>query len=217
MKDQDLNPTSPKALSTTQRLLRALDGKPIVLVGMMGAGKTSVGRRLATILGRKFLDSDLEIESAAGKTIEDFFAEHGEEEFREGESKVIKRLLSQQDTVLATGGGAFVNPTTRDIILNYGVSVWIKAEFDLLFARVSRKSNRPLLQTPNPEKTLKDLISARYPIYEKAHVRILSRDVPHDSVANEIIGGLNLFFSGKTDKQDIEENQATTNQMENHE
>lgn len=190
-----MNEANTKIISTIERLLDALEGRPIVLVGMMGAGKTSVGRRLASILGRKFLDSDLEIESAAGKSIEDFFAEHGEAEFRIGEAKVIKRLLTQKNIVLATGGGAFINETTQAIIIENAISVWIKAEFDLLFARVSRKSNRPLLQTSNPKETLKNLIEARYPIYKGADICVVSRDVPHDSVANEIIGGLNLFFA----------------------
>lgn len=159
----------------------------------MGAGKTSVGRRLAIQLGRDFLDSDQEIETAAGMSIADFFASHGEPDFRVGETKVIQRLLKQKNIVLATGGGAFVNPATREFIKQNAISVWIKAEFDLLFARVSRKSNRPLLQTANPEQTLKDLIAARYPIYEDADITIMSRDVPHDTVVNEIITGLNNF------------------------
>ncbi len=200
--DRALNEANTKTVTTIERLLDALEGRPIVLVGMMGAGKTSVGRRLASILDRQFLDSDLEIESAAGKSIEDFFADHGEAEFRIGEAKVIKRLLTQKNIVLATGGGAFVDETTQAIILDNALSVWIKAEFDLLFARVSRKSNRPLLQTPNPRETLKNLIDTRYPIYEKADVCVMSRDVPHDSVANEIIGGLNLFFIKQTQTAD---------------
>lgn len=200
--DHALNEANTKTITTIDRLLDALEGRPIVLVGMMGAGKTSVGRRLASILGRQFLDSDHEIERAAGKSIEDFFADHGEADFRVGEAKVIKRLLTQKNIVLATGGGAFVNEKTQAIIQNDALSVWIKAEFDLLFARVSRKSNRPLLQTPNPKETLKNLMENRYPIYEKADICVVSRDVPHDSVANEIIGGLNLFFTNQTQTAD---------------
>lgn len=177
------------------RLNQSLNGHPLVLVGMMGAGKTSVGRRLAAQLERPFLDSDQEIEAAAGMSIEDFFKTHGEDDFRIGETKVIKRLLTTPNIVLATGGGAFINPKTRQNILDHSTCVWIKAEFDLLFARVSRKSNRPLLQTANPKQTLKNLIDLRYPIYQKAHVIITSRDVPHDTVVNEIIGGLNQFCS----------------------
>ncbi|MCF6301941.1 MAG: shikimate kinase [Devosiaceae bacterium] len=191
------NNKSKPAITT---LLEKIGPVPLVLVGMMGAGKTSVGRRLATHMGRKFLDSDLEIEAAAGMSIEDFFATHGEADFRVGETKVIQRLLGESNIVLATGGGAFINPLTRDIIKKQSVCVWIRADFDLLFARVSRKSNRPLLQTPNPKQTLKNLIDARYPIYQKADVIITSRDVPHETVVNDIIEGLNVYFqkTGRT-------------------
>ena len=188
-----MSPAKSKSKTSSARLSSTHDNHPIVLVGMMGAGKTSVGRRLAIQLGRDFLDSDQEIETAAGMSIADFFASHGEPDFRVGETKVIQRLLKQKNIVLATGGGAFVNPATREFIKQNAISVWIKAEFDLLFARVSRKSNRPLLQTANPEQTLKDLIAARYPIYEDADITIMSRDVPHDTVVNEIITGLNNF------------------------
>ncbi len=187
-----------KAKTATQRLLMALDGTPIVLVGMMGAGKTSVGRRLAHHLERQFLDSDHEIEAAAGMNIEDYFTTHGEKQFRLGEAKVVQRLLEEKNIVLATGGGAFINETTRQIIEKKAVSVWINAEFDLLFARVSRKSNRPLLKTPNPRQTLKDLIDQRYPTYELADVHVTTSEVPHDTVANEIIGALNLYFNNKS-------------------
>jgi len=178
-----------------QRLLRQLNGRPIVLVGMMGAGKTSVGRRLAAQLGRTFIDSDFEIEAAAGMNIEDFFAIHGEAEFRSGETRVIDRLLRQQDIVLATGGGAFINPATRALIAKRTVSVWIKAEFELLFARVSRRSNRPLLKTPNPRQTLKKLIEERYPVYAEADLTVISSDVSQDVVASRIITQLDSYFS----------------------
>ncbi len=178
----------------TRRLQDNLNGRPLVLVGMMGAGKTSVGRRLANYLSRPFIDSDMEIEAAAGMSIQDFFATHGEEEFRIGETKVIARLLKQDNCVLATGGGAFMSPRTRANIAERGVSVWIKAEFDLLFARISRKSNRPLLQTPNPRQTLKELMQERYPLYGMADVTVISRDVPHDTVASDIIKALNAHL-----------------------
>ncbi len=184
----------PKFTKAAQKLLALLEGRPIVLVGMMGAGKTSVGRRLATQLGRGFIDSDHEIEAAAGMNIPDFFARHGEPAFRAGEAKVVERLLKDDNIVLATGGGAFVDPKTRAIIEKNAVSVWIKADFDLLFARVSRRANRPLLQTPNPEQTLKDLIEERYPIYALADVTIISKDVPQDIVAAEIIEVLLAFM-----------------------
>jgi len=168
-------------------LLALLDGRPIVLVGMMGAGKTTVGRRLAARLGRHFLDSDEEIETAAGMSIEDIFAKHGEAEFRAGEARVIARLLKQRDIVLGTGGGAFMQADTRALIKADAVSVFIKAEFELLFARVSRRSNRPLLKTANPRETLKKLIDLRYPVYAEADVTIVSRDVPQDQVASQLI------------------------------
>jgi len=184
--------------TAVQRLLMALDGAPIVLVGMMGAGKTSVGRRLAHHLGRQFLDSDHEIEAAAGMSIEDYFTNHGEEQFRLGEAKVVQRLLDEKNIVLATGGGAFINEATRQTIEQKAVSVWINAEFELLFSRVSRKSTRPLLKTSNPRQTLKDLIDQRYPTYKLASVHVTTREVPHDTVANEIIGALNLYFNNKS-------------------
>jgi len=134
-------------------LLARLGGRPIVLIGMMGAGKTTVGRRLAARLGRHFLDSDEEVEKAANMTIPDIFATHGEADFRAGEARVIARLLRDENIVLGTGGGAFINPGTRELIKAGAVPVWIKAEIDLLFARVSRPANRPLLKTTNPPAT----------------------------------------------------------------
>ncbi len=201
MNEARSRPTEPRTDAAVQTLLNALNGRPLVLVGMMGAGKTSVGRRLASLLGRAFLDSDFEIEAAAGMSIEDFFKIHGEKDFRIGETKVINRLLGQNDIVLATGGGAFINPQTRRIIARKAVSVWIRAEFELLFARISRKNNRPLLQTPDPRKTLKDLMQARYPLYARADVCVVSRDVPHDAVAREIIQGLNAHFAQQQPEQ----------------
>jgi shikimate kinase len=170
-----------------QEVLSLLAGRPIVLVGMMGAGKTTVGRRLAARLGRVFVDSDDEIETAANMKIDDIFATHGEAEFRAGEARVVARILRDPDIVLATGGGAFINPETRALIKSTALSIWIKADFDLLFARVSKRSNRPLLKTENPRATLKALIDARYPVYAEADVTVVSKDVPQDVVASEII------------------------------
>ena len=171
-------------------LLALLGGRPIVLVGMMGAGKTTVGRRLAHRLGRRFVDSDEEIEKAAGMKIDDIFATHGEADFRAGEARVIARLLKDEGIVLGTGGGAFINGETRTLIKATAVSVFITADFELLFARVSRRNNRPLLKTANPRETLKTLIDVRYPIYAEADVRVESRDVPQDVVASEAIDAL---------------------------
>lgn len=174
---------------------RLLAGRPLVLVGMMGAGKTTVGRRLANRLGRRFIDSDEEVEKAAGMAIEDIFKLHGEADFRAGEVRVIARLLKEENIVLGTGGGAFINPDTRALMKSAAVSVWIKADFDLLFARVSRRSNRPLLKTANPRETLRGLIDARYPIYAEADVTVVSRDIPQDQVAGEVIDALIARFT----------------------
>jgi shikimate kinase len=169
------------------RLVEQLGGRPLVLVGMMGAGKTTVGRRLATKLGRQFLDSDEEIERAAQMTIPEIFEQRGEAEFRAGETRVIARVLKDRDIVLATGGGAFVQPETRGLIKTEALSVWLKAEADILFERVSRRSNRPLLKTANPRQTLERLIEERYPIYAEADVTVVSRDVPQDAVAHDVV------------------------------
>jgi shikimate kinase len=171
-------------------LVSRLGRRPIVLVGMMGAGKTTVGRRLAARLGRHFIDSDEEVERAAGMSIEDIFAKHGEPDFRAGEARVIARLLKEDDLVLGTGGGAFMNADTRALIKSAAVSVWIKADFELLFQRVQRRSNRPLLKTYNPRETLKALIEKRYPTYAEADVTVVSQDVPQDQVAGEVIEAL---------------------------
>ena len=171
-----------------------LAGRPIVLVGMMGAGKTTVGRRLAAKLGRHFVDSDEEVEKAAGMTIEDIFAAHGEADFRAGEVRVIARLLKDQDLVLGTGGGACINAETRALGKASAVSVWIKADFELLFQRVQRRSNRPLLKTANPRQTLQDLSDKRYPLFAEADVTVVSRDVPQDQVAAEVIETLLTHF-----------------------
>lgn len=171
-----------------------LAGRPVVLVGMMGAGKTTVGRRLAKKLGRRFIDSDEEIEKAAGMSIEDIFRLHGEADFRAGEVRVIARLLKEDALVLGTGGGAFINPETRALVKSSALSVWIQADFDLLFARVSRRSNRPLLKTANPRETLRGLIDVRYPIYAEADITVVSRDIPQDQVADEVIDALHAHL-----------------------
>jgi Shikimate kinase len=170
-----------------QELVRLLAGRPLVLVGMMGAGKTTVGRRVANRLERTFRDSDEEIEKAAQMTIPEIFEQRGEPEFRAGETRVIARLLKEGDLVLATGGGAFVNADTRALVKSEAVSVWLKADAGILFERVSRRANRPLLKTPNPRATLEKLIAERYPVYAEADVTVLSRDVPQDAVAADVI------------------------------
>jgi len=191
-----MNAAAPHKDAHKDELNALLGGRPIVLVGMMGAGKTTVGRRLAARLGRHFVDSDEEVEKAAGMTIEDIFKSHGEADFRAGEVRVIARLLKDHDLVLGTGGGAFVNAETRALVKASALSVWIKADFELLFARVQRRSNRPLLKTANPRQTLMDLIETRYPIYAEADVTIVSKDVPQDQVAGEVIEALLKHLGG---------------------
>jgi shikimate kinase len=181
---------APQKDAHKDELNALLEGRPIVLVGMMGAGKTTVGRRLAARLGRHFVDSDEEVERAAGMSIEDIFAAHGEADFRQGEVRVIARLLKDKDLVLGTGGGAFMNGETRALVKECAVSVWMRADFELLFQRVQRRSNRPLLKTANPRQTLMDLIDRRYPTYAEADVTVVSTDVPQDQVASDVIDAL---------------------------
>jgi shikimate kinase len=163
-----------------------LGNHAIVLVGLMGAGKTSVGRRLAEKLDIPFVDADHEIEVAAGKTIPEIFADHGEDYFREGERRVITRLLENGQQVLATGGGAFMNNETRARIKELGVSLWLKADLDVLLKRVAKRNDRPLLKE-NPEQVMKDLMQKRYPIYAEANITVESRDVQHGQMVNDVI------------------------------
>ncbi len=165
----------------------ALGDRSIVMVGLMGCGKSAVGRRLAAKLGLPFVDADDEIEKAAGKSIEDIFADHGEPYFREGERKVLARLLRSGPQVLATGGGAFMNADTRAAIAGSGISVWLKAELPLLVRRVAKRSNRPLLKNGDPEEVMRNLMETRYPVYAGADITIESRDVPHEMIVSETL------------------------------
>src|SRR5215831_15315229 len=166
-----------------------LGARSIVLVGMPGSGKSAVGRRLAARLDLAFLDADEEIEVAAGKAITDIFKDHGEPYFREGERKVIARILKSGSQVLATGGGAFMSTETRDNIRASAVSVWLKAELPLLLRRVLKRNNRPLLER-DPEGVMRSLVETRYPIYALADITVESRDLPHDVMVFEIIEAL---------------------------
>ena len=163
---------------------------PIVLVGLMGAGKTSVGRRLAEKLGIPFVDADHEIEAAARKSIAEIFADHGEAYFREGERRVILRLIGNGAQVLATGGGAYMNDETRARIQDRGISVWLKAPLPLLMKRVMKRQDRPLLQTGDPESVMRKLIETRYPVYQLADLAVESRDVQHGQMVNDVIRAL---------------------------
>lgn len=175
-------------------LIAALGGRSIVLVGMMGSGKSSIGRRLAGRLAMPFVDADSEIEAAAGMTIPEIFERHGEAYFRAGEARVIARLLEPGPQVLATGGGAFMNGDTRAAIRAKGVSVWLKAEVDILMKRIKRRNDRPMLKTDDPAATLAALVAERYPVYAEADVTVLSRDVPHDTIVDEIVAALRGRF-----------------------
>jgi shikimate kinase len=180
-----------KAEPLETKVNRLLSGRALVMVGMMGAGKSSVGRRLAGRLGMPFVDADTEIERAANETITEIFEHHGEAYFRDGERRVIQRLLDGKPKVLATGGGAFVNPETRAAIVESGaISIWLKADRDVLMSRVRRRSNRPLLKTDNPEATMDRLIADRYPVYAEATIHVQSRDVAHDVVIEDILAAL---------------------------
>jgi shikimate kinase len=173
----------------------ALGQRSIVLVGMMGAGKSSIGRRLAARLGLSFVDADAEIETAAGMTIPDIFATRGEPDFRAGEARVIARLLDGGPQVLATGGGAVTTADTRAAIKAKGVSIWLAAELDVLMRRINkRKSERPLLQTADPAATLRELLAQREPIYAQADITVQSREVPHEAIVSEIVAALAEFL-----------------------
>jgi shikimate kinase len=167
-----------------------LSGRSLVLVGLMGCGKSSIGRRLASRLGLPFIDADEEIEAAAGKSIAEIFADHGEAHFRDGERKVIARLLGNGPQVLATGGGAFMNAETRETIGSRGISIWLRAELPVLMRRVTKRDTRPLLNTGDPEATMRRLMAERYPVYALADVTVESRDMPHDQMVGEIIEAL---------------------------
>jgi len=169
-------------------LVAALGRRSVVLVGMMGAGKSSIGRRLAQRLGTTFVDADAEIEAAAGMTIAEIFATYGEPDFRSGEARVIARLLDQGHQVLATGGGAYMNTETRTGIRQKGLSVWLKAEFDILVKRVKRRatSDRPMLQG-DPAQRIRQLMDERYPIYAESDITVMSREVSHEVIVGEIV------------------------------
>jgi shikimate kinase len=169
-------------------LLARLGSRSIVFVGLMGAGKTAIGRKVAAMLGLPFTDSDHEIESVSRMTIPDLFERYGEAEFRSLEQRVIVRVLESGSQVLSTGGGAFMNEQTRDAIAAYGLSVWLKADVDTLLERVSKKQNRPLLKNADPRAVLEKLMMERYPVYALADVTVQTRDERKEVIAGEVIG-----------------------------
>lgn len=185
------------------QLVQALGRRSIVLIGLMGSGKTSTGRRLAQQLGLDFVDADAEIEAAAGMSITEIFAQHGETYFRDGERRVMARLLNEGPRVLATGGGAFMNEETRARIATSGISIWLKADLDVLWRRVRKRSHRPLLQSGDPERTLRSLLDQRYPVYARADITVISRDGPQELAVEEAIDGLEFFLRFSSDPPEL--------------
>jgi shikimate kinase len=194
--------SSPGAAASQEaEISAALGTRSVVLVGMMGAGKSTIGRRLSLRLRLPFLDADTEIEAAAGMSIPDIFETHGEPDFRDGEARVIARLLDGGPAVIATGGGAFMREETRRRIAAQAVSIWLKADADVILKRVRRRADRPLLQTPDPAATIGRLIGEREPVYQHADLTIWSRDVPHEKIVDECIDALHARLCGDGAKQ----------------
>lgn len=179
-------PITTRARETSPR-------RTVVLVGLMGAGKTSVGKRLATALGLPFVDGDDEVEKAAGQTVAEIFETLGEAEFREGERRVMSRLMDEGPCVLATGGGAFMDDETRALIKDRATSVWLRADIDVLARRVARKDTRPLLKGKDPVKVLTDLAKVREPVYAQADIVVDSGDRPHNATVDAIIKALKAY------------------------
>lgn len=177
------------------RVRSLLGSRSVVLVGLMGCGKSSIGRRLANALDLPFVDADDEIERSAHKSIPEIFADHGEQYFRAGERKVIARLLRSGPQVLATGGGAFMNAETRAAIEAAGISVWLKAELDVLVRRVAKRDDRPLLRQGNPAQIMQALMSERYPVYAGADLTVESRDVAHEVIVGDIVEALHAYLT----------------------
>src|SRR5512144_3185213 len=175
------------SLSHDAEITSALGKRCVVLIGMMGAGKSTIGRRMAARLRLPFVDADTEIETAAGRSIPDIFETHGEPHFRDGEARVIARLLDSGPAVIATGGGAFMREETRGRVRDKAVSIWLKADADIIMKRVKRRADRPLLQTADPAATVGRLIEEREPVYRHADITIWSRDVPHEKIVEECI------------------------------
>jgi shikimate kinase len=197
-----MSETIPSASANSSReaaIVAALGRRCIVLVGMMGAGKSTVGRRLAARLRLPFRDADIEIEAAAAMTIPEIFQTHGEPHFRDGEARVIGRLLDNGPVVLATGGGAFMREETRQRVAAKAVSLWLQADADVILRRVKRRADRPLLQTADPAGTIAALIEQRHPMYQTADITIASRDVPHDKIVDECVDALHQHLCAAAD------------------
>ena len=179
----------------------SLAGKSIVLVGLMGAGKSCIGKRLGARLGMPFVDADHEIEQAAGCSIPEIFQRHGEAAFRDGERRVIARLLDDKPLVLATGGGAFMDARTRTVVHERAISVWLRADLDLLMRRVSRRNDRPLLQVADPRQKLAELMAQRHPVYAEADITVDSADGPPEATLERVLAALDSFTRAEAPRQ----------------
>ncbi|PST18546.1 shikimate kinase [Mesorhizobium plurifarium] len=182
--------TETVSATLAERAKRTLGKRNLVFIGLMGAGKSAIGRLTAQALGVPFVDSDHEIERVSRMTIGDLFATYGEEEFRALEARVLKRLLRSGPRVVSTGGGAYINERSRRHIKKGGVTVWLNAELDVLWERVNKRDTRPLLKTENPKQTLENLMRARYPIYAEADLTVLSRDVKKEAMVEEVLAAI---------------------------
>ena len=180
----------PPPLTLAAQARAALGKRNLVLIGLMGAGKSAIGRMTAQALGIPFIDSDHEIERVSRMSITDLFAAYGEAEFRALETRVIKRLLRSGPRVVSTGGGAYINDNTRRHIKRGGITVWLKADLDVLWERVNKRDTRPLLKTENPRQTLENLMNARYPIYAEADLTVMSRDVKKETMVEEVLAAI---------------------------
>ncbi|MDX0218656.1 shikimate kinase [Sinorhizobium meliloti] len=182
--------TEPVSATLAERAKRTLGKRNLVFIGLMGAGKSAIGRLTAQALGVPFVDSDHEIERVSRMTVGDLFATYGEEEFRALEARVLKRLLRSGPRVVSTGGGAYINERSRRHIKKGGLTIWLNAELDVLWERVNKRDTRPLLKTENPKRTLENLMRARYPIYAEADLTVLSRDVKKEAMVEEVLAAI---------------------------
>jgi shikimate kinase len=182
-------------IANSARIIRGmLDGRSVVLVGLMGSGKSTIGRKLAQVIDLEFFDSDTEIENASRMSVKDLFAVYGEPEFRALEQRVMLRLMEDGPRIISTGGGAFINPEVREAVLKGGIAVWLDADIDVLMERVGRRETRPLLNNGDPEATMRNLMETRYPTYAEAQIRVVSRNERKDIMVGEVIEALRLYL-----------------------